>query len=85
MAELKGAEAELSSQLLIDLVTPGRVLPDFAGPLAELLDATDWEEAIAQGRVVPKEVCQASPEIHELYMFAQGYSCDKLSLRGRQM
>lgn len=37
-------------------MTPGRRLPDVSAALADLEEATDWEEAEANGRVVPREV-----------------------------
>ena len=46
----------LASALLRQLLTPGQTFPDLAQPLAELEQATDWEEAASTGRVVPAEV-----------------------------
>ena len=44
------------SELLKTLVTPGRGFPDVSAALADLEAATNWEEAEANGRVVPREV-----------------------------
>ncbi len=44
------------SDLLASLVTPGRCFPDMAAALADLEAATDWEEAEANGRVIPRQV-----------------------------
>lgn len=44
------------SELLESLVTPGRRFPDVSAALADLEAATNWEEAEANGRVVPREV-----------------------------
>ena len=44
------------SELLESLVTPGRRFPDLSAALADLEAATNWEEAEANGRVVPREV-----------------------------
>ena len=46
----------LASTLLRQLLTPGQMFPDLAQPLAELEQATDWEEATSTGRVVPAKV-----------------------------
>lgn len=48
--------AGLSSQILRDLTTPGRRLPNLGGALKELLQAADWEAAAQQGRIVPNQV-----------------------------
>ena len=60
MQELQEVSADMSSDLLQRLVTPGQLLPAMEGPLQELLQAADWEQAAAQGRVVPTPVsCDA--------------------------
>ena len=48
--------AQVSSQILQDLTTPGRRLPKFGKALEELLRAADWEAAAQQGRIVPNQV-----------------------------
>ena len=37
-------------------MTPGRRFPDMASAIADLEAATDWEEAEANGRVIPHQV-----------------------------
>lgn len=56
--------AELSSQVLRDLTTPGRRLPKFADALKELLQAADWEAAAQQGRIVPNQVIPHPQALH---------------------
>lgn len=41
-------------------MTPGHLFPDLEDPLEDLLNATDWDEAIKQGRVVPRQVSSLS-------------------------
>ncbi|KAK9807187.1 hypothetical protein WJX73_005617 [Symbiochloris irregularis] len=53
MEGLQAACGDMSSTLLQKLVTPGQALPAFAEPLDALVAAADWEEAAAQGRVIP--------------------------------
>lgn len=66
--------AECGSNLLAELVTPGRGFPDMDAELSELEGATDWGEARSEGRVVPREVQrlhlqhQASPAWSELHL-----------------
>ena len=45
-----------SSELLASLVVPGRRFPDMVAAIADLEAATDWEEAEANGRVIPRRV-----------------------------
>lgn len=56
MQSLQEAASDMKSDLLRRLVTPGELLPDMGVPLAELLEAADWDQAIAQGRIIPTPV-----------------------------
>lgn len=56
MEGLQAVTDDMSSTLLQRLVTPGQALPAFAEPLDALVAAADWEEAAAQGRVIPTPV-----------------------------
>lgn len=47
----------LASGLLQQLLTPGKGLPELDGPLDALERATDWHEAAASGRAIPRPVC----------------------------
>ena len=63
-------EAQLDSQALQELTTPGQLLPEFASKLEYLLGATDWEAATQEGRIIPDQVSSvllfpaASPSLY---------------------
>jgi len=48
-----GVRSKLNSRLLLRLVTPGEGFPDMAAALKELEEATDWQEAMENGQIVP--------------------------------
>lgn len=56
LAGFQKLEAGQCEGVLGELVTPGRRLPAFGAPLAELLAAADWEAAAEQGRIIPNKV-----------------------------
>lgn len=63
MEGLQAVSGNMSSTLLQQLVTPGQALPAFAEPLDALMAAADWEEAAAQGRVIPTPVSRRSVHV----------------------
>jgi hypothetical protein len=48
--------SSLKSQILLDLTTLGRRLPDFSIQLKHLLEAADWKMAEELGRITPNKV-----------------------------
>ncbi|KAL0028206.1 hypothetical protein WJX79_001719 [Trebouxia sp. C0005] len=61
----------LASGLLQQLLTPGKGLPELDGPLDALERATDWHEAAASGRAIPR------PGVDKEYDDAEGRVKDK--------
>ena len=56
MEGLQAVSGAMRSSLLRRLVTPGELLPDTQEPLGQLLEAADWDQAVAQGRILPTRV-----------------------------
>ncbi|DBA75103.1 TPA: hypothetical protein ACH3X1_010428 [Trebouxia sp. C0004] len=61
----------LASGLLQQLLTPGKGFPELDGPLDALEGATDWHEAAASGRAIPR------PGVDKEYDDAEGRVKDK--------